>query len=81
MTALEVIAASVLASLMIYLIQKVDKLSDKLDRRSDKLDSRLDDHENRLTTIEAIVPKRRKGDRTNADPDPIYYSPNSGIEL
>jgi hypothetical protein len=74
MTPIEVIATSVLTGLMIYLIQKVDNLSDKLDRR-------LDNVETRLTAIEAIAPKRRKGDRFNADPEPIYYSPNSGIEL
>ena len=66
MTPIEVIATSVLTGLMIYLIQKVDTLSDKLDRR-------LDGVETRLTKIEAIAPKRKD--------DSWYYSPNSGIEM
>jgi hypothetical protein len=81
MTALEVIAASVLASLIVHLIQKVDKLSDKFDRRSDSLDDRLDAYENRLTTIEASSPKWQSSDRPNSDTKMIYYSPNSGINL
>lgn len=65
MTVLDGIAAAIVSSLLLYLINRIDNM----DRH---IDTRFDSIEKRLTIVEMTLPKR-KGDH--------YYSENSGIEL
>lgn len=66
---LEAIALTIITTTLFYTVNKIDGL-----------DKRLDNLAIQLERLEMKLPRRRD-DRSNTEPEPLYYSPNSGINL
>lgn len=67
---LEAIALAVITSSLYYTVTKIDGLDHRLDKLALQLEK-----------LEAKLPKRKDDRSYPSDNDPIYYSPNSGVDL
>jgi hypothetical protein len=67
---IEAISLAIITAALYYTVTKIDGLDRRLDRLTIQFEK-----------LEANLPKRSSDRSNNGEPEPLYYSPNSGIDL